>query len=591
MVGRFLDNTVYAFAVTLFAVIAGLGAGARIVNRLVARGRLTGLLPACCLGTGVLVMTLLPFWGWSRIIAGDHPVWCVAGAGVLLWVVVFAIDSRLKASLWYLLVAAGLVAAILYRHRTDPQGSAFWILHGVDFCVSVLFMVGPAVLMGMIFPLVLRWSLLDSEAVSVARVYAVNTVGCLAGVLAATFLVLPRLGVERSGRLVGLGFFLLGLALALPASGVRRRWALALALVAWVGWLRLAPDWNFSRTLQYLGYEGAVVCQQEDINAGFTTVLHKDEYWEIFVNELFNGGNTAEEKDQARIALIPLLYVHKFDRALIVGIGTGEAAALMGEYPFRHIDIVDLSPRVVEAADQNFAFLNFGILKNPRASVHVDDGRHYLFTHPNQLNLLTIEINRMWTAGEGDLYTREFYEICSERLQKDGILQQWVPLFSLSIPETLIIIRTIRQVFPYVVLYVGGGSGMVVASQSPLELDMARLRTMDKNPKVNAVLKRIDLDSAASLLGDLVLLPDGTNAVLGRDRDQRISTDLWPYLEYSNTRYHVGLTSVIPLWQYLLNAEAFTIPAVEGATPLERAMIIRAASLERQRQFANLSDQ
>ena len=30
----------------------------------------TGLLPRCCLGTGVLVMILIPFWGWSRIPGG-----------------------------------------------------------------------------------------------------------------------------------------------------------------------------------------------------------------------------------------------------------------------------------------------------------------------------------------------------------------------------------------------------------------------------------------------------------------------------------------------------------------------------------------
>jgi spermidine synthase len=593
MVGRFLDNTVYAFAVILFAVIAGLAAGARIVHRLMARRAPTALLPACCLGTGVLVMALLPFWDWSRVLAGSYSVWCAAGAAFLLWGVVLTVDPRVKASLWYVLVAGGVMAAILYRHHADPQGSAFWVLHGTDFCVCVLFMVAPAVLMGTVFPAVLRWHLSESgsESPSVARVYAVNTLGCLAGVLTATFVLLPRFGVERCGRWVGLGFFLLGVALALRAYRPRWRWVMALALVVCAGWLQVAPRWDFSRTLRYLGYDGTFVYQQEDVNAGITTVLHANEWWEIFANELFNGGTNVEEKDQARVALVPMLYVRKFERALVIGIGTGEAAGLIGEYPFRHIEIVDLSPRVVEAADQNFGMLNFGILTNPRASVHVDDGRHYLFTHPDHLSLLTIEVSRLWTSGEGDLYTREFYEICSARLQRDGILQQWVPLFSLSIPDTLIILRTARQVFPYVALFVGGGSGVFVASHSPLKLDFARFQALDQDPRISAVLKRIDLDSAGSLLGDLVLRPDGVDAVLARYPERRVSTDLFPYLEYANARYHVGLRSVIPLWQFLLSAEDFTVPPVIGASPLEMAAIEKAAVRERQAQFDNLSQQ
>jgi spermidine synthase len=591
MVGRFLDSTVYAFAVTLFAVIAGLGAGAAIVNRQLARRTASQILPYPCLGAGLLVMLLIPFWDRARILAGEHPAGCVAFAFLLLGAVVFAVDSRAKALVWYGAATWGLILAVLLRRRLDPPGSQFWILHGVDFSVSAIFMVGPAVLMGMVFPLVLRGYLAESgkSSLSVGPVYALNTVGCLAGILAATFLLLPSLGVERSGRLVGLGFFILGLAL-LCSHLTSRRWALALALLLCVAWVQYVPHWDFTRTLHYLDHTGDVVYEREDLNAGFTTVLHDGEDWYIFVNDLFNGGTSLEERDQARIAVVPLLYAHEFERAMVIGIGTGETAGIVGQYPFKHIDIVDFSPRVVEAAEQFFPMLNFGVFKDPRVKVHVDDGRHYLLTHPAKLSLLTVQVNRLWTAGEGDLYTREFYETCSARLSDQGVMQQWVPLFSLSIPETLIIIRTVRQVFPQVALYVGGGSGMIVASRSPLELDYARLRAMDANHRVAAMLDRIDLPSAASLLGDLVLKPEGVDALLARASEGRISTDLWPYLEHSNARYHVGKTSGIPLWQFLLNAEPFQVPPLAGANQTEWARIRKAAADERQSQFENLDE-
>ena len=150
--------------------------------------------------------------------------------------------------------------------------------------------------------------------------------------------------------------------------------------------------------------------------------------------------------------------------------------------------------------------------------------------------------------------------------------------------------RTVRQVFPYVVFYVGGGSGMMVASRSPLELDLARLRAMDQNPKAAAVLRRINLPSAASLLGDLVLRPEGVDDLLARASERRIATDLWPYLEYSNARHHIGRPSGIPLWQFLLTAEDFKVPPVAGASPEEMAKIQAAAAEERQSQIDNLYD-
>jgi spermidine synthase len=445
--------------------------------------------------------------------------------------------------------------------------------------------------MGMIFPLVLRWRLAGpgNLSPSVAPVYAFNTVGCLAGILTATFLILPRLGVERGGLLAGLGFFLLGSAMLWPRLATRR-WVLVGALAVCGAWILYVPSWDFSRTLHYLQHSGKVRYEQEDLNAGVTTVLNDEEDWHIFVNDLFNGGTSLEERDQARVALVPLLYTSEFGRAMVVGIGTGQTAGIVGLYPFTYIDVVDFSPRVVEAADRFFSFLNLGILRDTRVKVHVDDGRHYLFTHPAKLSLLTLEINRLWTVGEGDLYTREFYEICSARLTDGGVLQQWVPLFSLSIPETLIIIRTARQVFPYLALYVGGGSAMLVASRSPLQLDYSRLRAMDGNPKVAEVLKRIELPCAASLLGDLALTSDGVDALLARASERRISTDLWPHLEYSNARYHVGRPSVIPLWQFLLTAEDFHVPTIAGANQAELTQIQRYAAQERQNQLDSLSE-
>jgi spermidine synthase len=581
MVGQFLDNSVYGFAITLFAVIAGLAFGAFLVARQLTQRKAATLLPWICLGAGILLMFLIPFWDNARTLAVKYPVWSVYVGIAILGATAITLAPQPK-TLGYVLGAfPALVLLTFIYTRLDPDGARFWAFHVVDLAVSSLFMLGPAVLMGMVFPLVFAWYLGGGRR-TVATLYAFNTLGALAGTVAATFLVLPWLGVERSGRAGGLAFFALGLVLL--ASLVKRRWIVVLAMVPALVWTFGVRRWDFSKTHAVLGQGGELVYAQEDLNGGVTTVLQIVGNYRLYMNGVFEAGNEFEVQTQARLALLPLLHTRDFGRALVIGIGSGQTAGLVGQFPFQSIDLVDFSPRVVEAARRFFRNVNLGIFDDPRVKVHIDDGRHYLLTHPGKLNFLSIEVSRLWVSGEGNLYTREFYELCSARLDERGVLQQWVPLFQLSIPDTLIILRTVRTVFPYVALFAGPESGMIVASKSPLEVSYQRLQEMDSRPQVRAVLENIQLPRASSLLGDCVLVPEGLDALLAQAPEQRISTDLWPHLEYSNARYYLGQHSRLPLWRFLLSAQKFRLLPVIGAEGAVQSEIEEAAKAERERQ-------
>ena len=580
MVGQFLDNSVYGFAITLFAVIAGLAFGAFLVARQLTQRKAATLLPWICLGAGILLMVLIPFWDNARTLAVKYPVWSVYVGIAILGATAITLAPQLR-TLGYVLGAfPALVLFTFIYARLDPASAHFWAFHMVDLAVSSLFMLGPAVLMGMVFPLVFAWYL-SSGRRTVATLYAFNTVGALAGTVAATFLVLPALGVERSGRTVGLAFFALGLALL--ASLVKRRWLVALAMVPALVWTIGVRRWDFSKTHYVLGQGGELVYAQEDLNGGVTTVLQLVGNYRLYMNGLFEAGNEFEVQTQARCALVPLLHVRNFGRAIVIGIGSGQTAGLVGLFPFQAIDLVDFSPRVAEAARRFFRNVNLGIFDDPRIKVHIDDGRHYLLTHPQKLSLLSIEVTRLWVSGEGNLYTREFYELCSARLAEPGVLQQWVPLFQLSIPDTLIILRTVRAVFPHVALFVGPESGMIVASKLPLEVSALRLQEIDDNPQLRVLLERLQLSQSASLLGDCVLTPEGLDTLLAQTPEKRISTDLWPHLEYSNARYYHGGHSSIPLRRFLVSAQEFRLLPIVGAPPERLVEIQESARAERKR--------
>lgn len=587
MAGRFLDNTVYGFAVTLFAVIAGLGFGAMLVARRTAERPVSQRLAQVSVAAGILSAALAPFWDNARLLAVRHPLGVMGVAFIILCggAALLALQSRVLAGTLAAPLAA-LVVIIVWCWK-DPAGSIFWAHHGVDFAVCILFMAGPAALMGMIFPLVLEWRLGAgrNRSGTVATVYAANTLGSLAGIVVATFLALPRWGVERSGRAVALALFALGLALSAPSP--RRRWAVrALPVLVWT---LLMPAWDFAKTHAALGQTGKLVYLREDLNGGVTTVLRGVGTTRLYSNGLIQAGNDYLIQDQARFALIPVLHAREMERATVIGLGSGQTAGVVGLFPFKTIDLVDLSPSVVEAGTEFFKDINLGVYHQPNVRVHIADGRHYLLTHPEKLSLVTIEVTRLWVAGEGDLYTREFYKLCARRLAEGGVLQQWVPLFRLRFRDLVMVLRTVRAVFPHVALYLGAESGMMVASGSPLVADYARLREMDSNGNVRLTLARLKLQSMFSLLGDCVLVPEGVDALLAREPDQRVSTDLWPHLEHSSARYYLeGLTTEAAR-RFFLTAQEFRTVPISGLDPAARPAVEKWVLEERDRQLATLS--
>lgn len=587
MVGRFLDSTAYGFAVMLFAVIAGLSLGAALVARNLAKTPAKGLLARTCLAAGLLVMILIPFWDRARILAVRYPIRSVCAAIVVLGLAGLLLGRQLGAAVSVIAPLFAVTVAILLYRGLNPTGSPFWITHGIGFTVCLLFMLAPAVLMGMIFPLALEWFLGTASGgrSAVARIYAANTIGSVAGIVVATFLALPRMGVEWSGRSVGLALFALGLLLLRREA--KPRWTLPLAIIPVLAWTWLMPAWDFSKTHKVLGEAGRLIYAQEDLNGGLTTVIRTSaNSTRLYSNTLIQAGNDYLVPDQARFALVPLLHAREMDRAMVIGLGSGETAGVVALFPFREIDLVDFSPGVVEAGRRFFQDINLGVYNRPQVKVHIADGRHYLLTHSEKLSLLTIELTRLWVAGEGDLYTREFYELCAERLTDRGILQQWVPLFRLSFQDVLIILRTVRVVFPQIALYLGDESGMIVASSSPLVADFHRLREMDSNPQLSAILARIRLPSLFSVLGDCVLVPEGVDALLASVPEPRISTDLWPHLEHSAARHYLEGQTTAAARRFFLTAQEFRSLPIVGLDPAARPAVERWIREERDRQEA-----
>ncbi|MDG7131557.1 hypothetical protein OVO36_10735, partial [Streptococcus pneumoniae] len=82
-----------------------------------------------------------------------------------------------------------------------------------------------------------------------------------------------------------------------------------------------------------------------------------------------------------------------------------------------------------------------------------DDGRSFILGSPHPYDVIVSEPSNPWIAGIGNLYTRDFYQGCRERLAPGGLMGQWFHLYAMSPNEIDLVFRTFFSVFPEGALY------------------------------------------------------------------------------------------------------------------------------------------
>jgi hypothetical protein len=115
---------------------------------------------------------------------------------------------------------------------------------------------------------------------------------------------------------------------------------------------------------------------EEHPQGGFTTVVQFDHAKSparhmLLTNGKFEGNDDLKTQGFAQIsfAAIPTQFASGFDRALQIGLGTGQSAHALVRLGFLQVDIAEYAPGVVQAAQRWFRNVNGGVVTEP----HVKD--------------------------------------------------------------------------------------------------------------------------------------------------------------------------------------------------------------------------
>jgi hypothetical protein len=239
---------------------------------------------------------------------------------------------------------------------------------------------------------------------------------------------------------------------------------------------------------------------------------------------------------QVRLALVPMVLRPGARRVAVIGLGTGVTAGTAGLFgSTRSIDIVELEPAVVEAA-RYFGAENNGILSDPRARVHFDDGRSFFDSRRAAYDVIVSEPSNPWISGVSNLYTLEFFRSIRESLAEGGVFGLWVQGYTISRESYALILRTFLDVFPDATLWRLHESDTLLLGRKggdPLIASAAIRTSLMDSPKVVA---------AFGERGELPLDPLFTSFLLGPREIRRFAgpgarnTDDRNILEFSAPR-------------------------------------------------------
>ena len=428
------------------------------------------------------------------------------------------------------------------------------------FCAGALILI-PALLMGMVMPVVLIWASSHREGAVrlVGRSYAINTVGAIAGAFVTGFFLIPKTSTKHTLLFTAAVCVIVAGAAYQPRPTVRDRQlnrSLAVGATALMIILLFvsAPPMNLAdlsigaydslirvlaRTREGVRDDlatesGPAVHQLLMYEEGATSTVSVRKDWlttSLAINGRANASDREDMPTQVMLGQLPLLMAPSTRNGLVIGFASGVTVGSMLQSPIESVDCVELEPATVPAS-RFFEHVNNRPLSDPRLRLLIDDARTYLRVTPKSYDMIISEPSHPWVPGVANLFTREFFELSRRRLTDDGVFVQWLQMYQLSTETLRSALATYHDVFPHVMVFRVGGVTkgkdlLLVGSNKPLNLDKFVLRFGD--PRMSAEMARVNLMSDADVRSWYVcdetrLRPAVAGATINTDDNMHIET-------------------------------------------------------------------
>jgi predicted membrane-bound spermidine synthase len=492
---------------------------------------------------------------------------------VLAWVQV-AMGLAALATLPVYDLTFGLMETLMKGLARTQTGYFFFNVSGQ--AIAALVMLPAAFCAGTTLPLISAALLRRGAGEgAIGRVYAANTLGAIAGVVAAVHVGLPLAGLK--GTLIGGCAIDIALGVLLLKTFNGNLWRAAAAACAGallVVALAVELDAN-KMTAGVFRYGDLAASRDAEIlyrKDGKTATVHLVKYAEAVslrtngksdgsINLDRDGVRGSDEITMVLTGALPLALRPDARTAAVIGIGTGLTThTLLQSLEIERVDTVEIEAAMAEAA-RGFMPRNAGAFADPRGAILIDDAKTFFSTHGRRYDVIVSEPSNPWVSGVSSLFTREFYRRIRQYLAPGGLLVQWIQLYEIDPSLVASVMRALGEEFPdYAVFAASDHDLLIVASEAPVPLP-PRAEVFE-HPGVAHELMTVHILSA----GDLDARYLGSRALLEplfASYGMPANSDYAPVLDLNAARQRFMERSATDLVA-LLNAE---VPLLELLDP------------------------
>jgi spermidine synthase len=441
----------------------------------------------------------------------------------------------------------------LYNPVFSKSAGFFTILQ------AMVIMIGPTILMGIALPLAVQICQRGPkhEGDSVGRVYAVNTIGSILGAFMAGFVFLPHLGIQKSVAVV-VGFNILAALLVLIST--RRNWVRWLYGFSFSGLLVIliitAPTTIFRSLYQKKQPTANLAFYKEGKIANVVVYdFYKNGYKDLYLNGVEEASSRLWHVQLFKmLAALPVLVHPQPDDALMIAFGAGMSAGACIDL-VNHFECAELNHDIFEEADI-FKKENRDVIHNPKLNMIFNDGRNHLLLAPKKYSLIISDATNPLTFDSWTLYTKEFYQLCKQKLKPGGVFCQWVPI-PLPSDAIKVILKTFKTVFPHTSFWVIYGTSQCLMLGTPERLKIDYQELSKKLPRIlkTSGLTEYGVDTPEKFLSFFLLGEDQLEKYL--EGFDTINTDDLPGAQFHGGINQEGIQTSLEMLKYQDSIEPY----------------------------------
>ncbi len=377
------------------------------------------------------------------------------------------------------------------------------VIYALICCLMFLI---PTILMGILFPFINELSfkkVINESGKTVSAVYAINTIGAIAGPLITSFFLLPAFGIKTSILLISLVNLMLGIIFIFKANlKVVSTLSISTALFFFALGLSFEGQYLFGRKEQK---EDRVLFYKEGLMSTVKVYeQNKSLYMSIDGVSIASNHSTLLKKEKL-IAHLPFFVKSDIKKILAVGLASGISVGSMALHRnVENIDCVELIKSVFSAA-KYFSEDTYDIFNNKKINLIYDDIYAYMKFHNEKYDLISSD-GKLGPLYRGNtiMLSSEYYELCKSRLTKEGLFIQWIPIIT-PYQELRVLLETLKRSFKYMSLFYFYPTDIfMLASESPIILDKSHMDDVFSDETIKRELERFDIRDSFSILSSFI---------------------------------------------------------------------------------------